>query len=267
MYKKFYYSFLSDTALIAKIQSGEESKEYLWQEFVNRYSKLILKIIWQYDNDHDEVMDKYLWICTKLSVNDFLILKKFKIGTPEKTPKFTTWLVAVVRNLCVDAHRAKHGRRRLPKALLKLPELDRKIFDLYYWKGLTIGEIDLQLNSTVNRTNIPEALERIENSLGVSSDSIKQNIKSNEFVRIDEINLDMLPGVDAEKNFNHVQFERWIENLQTVEKLVVRLKFWEDLSAKEIAEQLELESEQRVYTILKSSIKKLRSIAVKEFIE
>ena len=141
MYRKFLYSYISDNSLIKKLQGEDENSELLWHEFLNRFSKLILKVIWQFESDYDEVMEKYLQICTKLTNGNFSIIRKFKITGDTVSPKFSTWLVTVVRNLCVDLHRAKHGRKRIPKVISRLSETEQEIFRLYYWKGLSIEEI------------------------------------------------------------------------------------------------------------------------------
>ncbi len=264
MYQKLYYSFLSDRDLIRKIQIDFENRDKLWHEFINRFSKLILKIIWQFENDYDAVMDKYLWICGKLCCNDFSVLNKFKIGPHEETPKFTTWLVAVIRNLCVDAHRMHHGRKRIPKALLNLSAVELKIFKLYYWKGYSIEEIDHMFNAdnACEQIDIAGSIERIETLLGGKNALYKEE-KYN-FISMSG-DLDLADRSWEENNDYSIEtFERWIAQLSEDERLIVRLKFWENLSAKVIAQHLEIASEQKVYSILKNSLKKLRSMAEKE---
>ncbi len=148
------------------LNSGK-NKEDLWAEFVRRFSKLLLKVIWQFEKDKDEVMEKYLWIFTKLADNNFSILRKFNHSSNRTPPKFSTWFVAVVRNLCVDAHRSVHGRRRFPKALLNLSAVDRKVFELYFWKGNSVEEIEYKMGQNHNDEHnfVKASLERIENLL------------------------------------------------------------------------------------------------------
>src|SRR3972149_6082881 len=95
MAKKFLYMLLDDLTLLKRLLGDQEKEEELWKEFLRRFTKLILKIIWQFEKDKDRVMDKYLWVCTKLAANNFFILKKFNEESKNKASKFTTWLVAV----------------------------------------------------------------------------------------------------------------------------------------------------------------------------
>ena len=82
-----------------------------WAYFLNKYSKIILKVIRSYTNNYDEVMDKYLFVCNKISENNFSLLKKYNYNDKRKA-KLSTWLTVVVRNLCVDQFRKNHGDRK-----------------------------------------------------------------------------------------------------------------------------------------------------------
>ena len=265
MPKNIFYAFLNDLSLLRKLlqdglneQSGN-NKEELWKEFLHRFTKLILKIIWQVEKDKDRVMDKYLWVCTKLAANNFYILRKFNEGSKDRTPKFTTWLVAVVRNLCIDEHRSTFGRKRLPKALLKLNDTDRKIFELYFRKSYSIDEIENTMSLQEGIVN--ESLERIEELLKSSRESIYVVNKSTEFISLDDLKL--ISESTSADNLDSLEFltEQWIVKLSEEEKIIVRLKFWEDLGVKDIAKILGYKSVQKVYAVLRNALKFLRKEA------
>lgn len=266
MPKKHFYAFLNDLSLLRKLlknaglneQSGN-NREELWKEFLHRFTKLILKIIWQVEKDKDRVMDKYLWVCTKLAANNFFILRKFNEGSKDRTPKFTTWLVVVVRNLCVDEYRSTFGRKRLPKALLKLNDTDRKIFELYFRRSYSIDEIENTMSLQAGIVN--DSLERIEELFKCSRESIYADNRRNEFISLDDVKL--ISESNSAHNLDNLEFltEQWIVKLPEEEKIVVRLKFWEDLRAKDIAKILGYESEQKVYAVLRNAFKFLREKA------
>ena len=55
-----------------------------------------------------------------------------------------------------------------------------------------------------------------------------------------------------------LKWKRGLKTLPANEKLILRLRFWENLSAREIAEILDIEPYVKVYTMINSSLKKLR---------
>jgi len=250
MAKRLLYTSLDDFSLLRKLLSDKKNKEDLWKEFLRRFTKIIMKIAWQYESDRERVMDKYLWVLTKLADNSFAVLGKYNKHPDSKAPKFTTWLVAVISNLCIDEHRSKYGRKRYPKNLLRMSEEDRRVFRLYFWKGYTIEEIENILfisNSTVN-----EILERIEKAFNGPYERDK-NIT---FVTYDELSHSV-KNIVEEEDFA-LLIEQWILKLPPDEGTIVRLKFWEDLSVKDIASITGVENEQKVYALLRKALKSLR---------
>jgi DNA-directed RNA polymerase specialized sigma24 family protein len=228
------------------------------------YSNLFLKIIWQFEKDVDAVMDRYLYVCTRLSANDFAVLRRYRKLDGGDAPQLVHWLAVVVRNLCVDAHRAEHGRRRLPKALLRLPEFERKVFQLYYWNGASTDEIAHQLEQSTNGSPaaVDEVLQRIERALlriPESGNTTPLTIAyDDEVAEMARVDIDE-PSMDIEATI-----DRWLNSLPLEERLVVRFIFWEDLTAKQIARILKIEPEHRVYTILQNALKTLRKHAARD---
>ncbi|HLE32490.1 MAG TPA: hypothetical protein VJB38_07790 [Bacteroidota bacterium] len=156
-----------DQELLARLFSGDKTAQRAWEDFLESYSNLFLKIIWKIEKDRDTVMERYLHVCSKFAEKDFAILRKFKQKHGENPPKFTSWLGAVVRNMIVDSYRSTEGRRRIPKALKGLHDLDRKVFELYYWRGFGPEEIDQELATGMNGSSesISDILERLDTKL------------------------------------------------------------------------------------------------------
>ena len=202
-------------------------------------------------------MERYLAVCSRLAENNFAIIRRYSRAR-ENPPTLATWLGAVVRNMCIDTYRAAHGRHRFPKALLGMSELDRRVFALYYWQGESPEEIQHHIGDSAE--NIAGIMARIEQSLFrplipsvgydvtlVSFEDSLFNPPSNGDA-MDE----MVSGV-----------EDLLDVLKTEEQLVVHMRFWEDMSMREIAELLELPSEHHAFSILRSALEKLRHEAVK----
>src|SRR5688500_11976329 len=59
--------------------------------------------------DEDAVMDRYAFALDQLRRDDCKRLRRY---TADGRGEFTTWLVLVVRRLCLDEHRHRYGRRQ-----------------------------------------------------------------------------------------------------------------------------------------------------------
>lgn len=254
---KFIYRLLDEKSLLERLLSLQSHAE-LWAEFLRRYSNLFFKVIWQHERDHGAAVEKYLYVCTKFAENDFARLRKFRTEYGPRAPKLSTWLVSVTRNLCVDAHRSTHGRRRYPAALLRMSEFERDVFRLCYWEGYSINEIQHMLETRHGSESVSDAMDRIDATIGERPTTQG----SPEFVQFDGDthggHADEIPDVFSDDN------PEWLSVLEEQERLVVRLRFWEDMAAREIGKILNLQSEQKVYAIMHKALEKLRASAANQ---
>ena len=85
------------------------ARDEAWTAFVQANSKLILYVAHSLGGDHDDVMDRYAFVLEQLRRDDFHRLRAYGA---DGRGKFTTWLVVVVRRLCLDHQRVKYGRVR-----------------------------------------------------------------------------------------------------------------------------------------------------------
>jgi DNA-directed RNA polymerase specialized sigma24 family protein len=216
-----FHTLLSERSLLAELLRTGGSPDAAWREFLRRYSKLILKMIWQRDREYEEVMEKYLFVCRKLAENDFAILRRYRARSDSAAPLFTTWLAAVTRNLCVDQHRAAHGRPQLPRAILRLPERDREVFRLFYWKGQSREEVEQRMTNNFGMTpdEVAASLSRLEETLigtshqrHVEPTSIPFNEEKAEFgsVAMDDDATEMLDSL-----------ETWLDQINTSNSCLV----------------------------------------------
>jgi len=84
-----------------------------WGEFVAVHSRLLLHVVRAMTNDRDAAMDAYARVLERLREDD---CRRLRTYVPDGRSRFTTWLVAVVRRLCVDWHRERFGRARVDES-------------------------------------------------------------------------------------------------------------------------------------------------------
>jgi RNA polymerase sigma factor, sigma-70 family len=107
------------------------SPEKAWDAFITRYRPLVFATIQHYARDYDDVMDVFARVCDALREDDMRRVRGY-LDQPDHTARFTTWLVAVVRNITIDWFRSRDGRRRLSAIADKMPELRRQIFNAIF---------------------------------------------------------------------------------------------------------------------------------------
>lgn len=85
------------------------SRDEAWAAFLSAYSTLIMRVARLLGGDEDAVMDRYAFALDQLRRDDCKRLRQY---TTDGRGQFTTWLVLVVRRLCLDEHRHRYGRRQ-----------------------------------------------------------------------------------------------------------------------------------------------------------
>ena len=99
----------------------------------------------------------------------------------------------------------------------------------------------------------------ISDKLNTINDALIRTPKTPEVVKTIVFDESTFPvNNDLEESDPTAEMEKWIEELPVTEKIILRLRFWENLSAREIAEILDIEPYVKVYTMINSSLKKLR---------
>ncbi len=102
-----------------------------WDQFLARYRRLLFAAIRHYARDHDDGMDIFAQLCIRLRADDMRRLR-VRAEDPQPRARFSTWLVAVVRNQAIDWLRQRDGRRPRSAAWQQLPELQRHIVQLVF---------------------------------------------------------------------------------------------------------------------------------------
>jgi RNA polymerase sigma factor (sigma-70 family) len=256
---------MKDSDLLIKLFSEGNKSENAWKAFLQQYSKLILKIIWKFNSDYDQVMNKYLYVCTRLCCDNFKLLHKFKPCPPNHSPKFSCWLAKVVRNLCIDEHRKTFGRKYLPKALINMDSFEKKVFHFYYGLGYGINEIEnMLLAENKGQYSIRQIIANFEDIC--SEKKRPYSFFSRNVVSLVEFNDNIAyktyqdkftdERIDLLENLGYL-----ISTLPPLNRILVQLKYWEGLSGTEIARLLNV-NQRKVYSILSNSIKTLKDRVV-----
>jgi RNA polymerase sigma factor (sigma-70 family) len=88
-----------------------------------------MHVIRSYGVDGDRADDCFLHVCSAFSDDGFRRLRSFR---PDGPAQFRTWLMAVAANLCCDWCRREQGRIRTVRSVSRLPELDREVYRCIY---------------------------------------------------------------------------------------------------------------------------------------
>jgi RNA polymerase sigma factor (sigma-70 family) len=143
-------------SMLSALSSAE--RQLAWCAFLDRYSALIYHVVRSFDRDPDRSGDCFLFICEQLSANDSRRLRKFDLAG---RASFSTWLCAVVRNLCLDWHRKEHGRRRVFGSVARRSAMDQLLFQTVFRRGLSAEEAREELSRRGVELSFAAVEERI----------------------------------------------------------------------------------------------------------
>lgn len=254
------------------IKLFETNKEEAWITFQNQYTDYIFTLIKRNVGGYDEdiVHDTYTYILGKLQENDFR-----RITSYEAKSQFTTFLTKVCQNLIIDFIGKK---RRLPKAIQQLDETHQLLFRLYYLQGLgyeecygimtinhkieisnskfrdIFGEVTMSLSDK----NIWKQVQR--NAVLESLDKEYENGQVREFPDMKLLTPeDELLRREATEEYEVIKrsLSEGRDNLTVEERLVLELKFQQDLPAAEISKVINM-SQRKVYLLIDKICEKLQ---------
>jgi RNA polymerase sigma factor (sigma-70 family) len=197
------------------VADREESREAAWEAFLGRYSLLIRHTAAGLGSEYDLAMDRYAFVLEQLHRDNFRRLRRFQ---PGGSGQFSTWLVVVVRRLCLDHHRRLYGR-----AAPTPPDA---------WRA---GELRKQ------RRRIAHLATDLED-LGALPDTGRASITT-EF---------------SQRERREV-LSRTMAGLEPGDRVLLRLRFEENLTAREIAHRLGYDSQSQVYRRLDTLFSNLRN--------
>lgn len=242
-----------------------------WVLFLDSYSSFLYQTARACTSSEDAAADCYLHICERLARNGFRKLLKFN---PKGTASFATWLRVVARNLCFDWHRSRFGRLRTFKSLQHLSPLELEVYHCRFVHGTTQEETLHHLESRFPGLSLPTISnieEKLQGSLSSRQQWILGNRKRSEFSSVgvadDDLTSDSFEIADARPN-QEAQFAeeekrrslwRNIAKLSPQDRLIVQLRFEQELSLEEVSRLCGLQDAQSVHRRVAAILKKLRS--------
>jgi RNA polymerase sigma factor (sigma-70 family) len=237
-----------------------------WRAFIDQYTPAMLAFIERAGiHDKDEAMELYVLVCERLADDDCARIRRFD---PSKGA-IASWLLVMVRNVMVDWVRSRAGRRRLFKSIQALPRLEQRVFELFYWENAMPGEMVDRLAGeefgSPSLAAVLESLERVQQALTERQrgELLAMTSRGAAAVSLDAPTDDETQAIDpadpaadveghAEAREADDLIGRALAGLAPEEAAIVRLKYEEGLSLKQIKSALHLETltEQRVREIL-----------------
>jgi RNA polymerase sigma factor (sigma-70 family) len=245
-----------------------------WHQFLQRYSRLVYNVVQRhmFAEDEDDVRSVYVDVLKALFDGE--------IDGYRGESVLSTWLIVFTRHRTYDFIREQRGRYREPKNLDKLSEYDRNVLRWYIVERLPI-EVVFQILDCYGFS--PDAQNLIDSVLKIESVLDRRYLDriDNEF-QADKYNLD---SARALKCFAQLKFEydekagrigitsyleekdadetmtrirEAISALSHEEQQIIYWRFERNWTAKEIAKELRIGGERRVYALIGKTIRKLR---------
>jgi RNA polymerase sigma factor (sigma-70 family) len=244
-----------------------------WGAFLAEHASLVLQVVRLFERDADGVQDCFLFVCERLRRDDLRRIRRFREGG---AASFPTWLRAVVRRLCLDWRRHRFGRFRLPRAIARLPELDQEAFRCIHLRHLSENETLHGLRAlwpSLTRDELGDALARVARSLkGLQSWLLlvrRPRLQSLSEAPTDDDQGDggaglVDPTADPERDAaNHELVEALanaLDRLPPPARLLVRLRYGQELSLEAIARLTGLSGVSQVERQLHGALEELRAM-------
>ena len=228
-------------------QLSTAAAEKAWKEFLEDYGSLILCVVRRYERDDDRVSDCFVYICEALSKDEFRRLRRFQ---PDGPAQFKTWLGVVITNLCVDWRRKKFGRTRPFRAITKLPALDQLDFRCMFERGMTLQGCWHALRSQfpdLSEERLADVIAHLHSILTsrqhwllsirkIKVMSLSEQPSSDETpVSRDPEDPGPGPEILVQLDEERTTLLRAMSHLTSFQRVLLRLRYQDDLTLKEIA--------------------------------
>lgn len=200
--------------LIAQLQRGDA--EEAWSAFVHTFASTILRAVSSCEREHEDRAEAFVFVFEHLHRDQSRRLRKFQ---PQGPASFTTWLHAVVRNLCRDWRRKRYGR---------LPA------------GESVGEAGMLAAAQ------PSPRDGVQSS---DSDRMEQEPRD----------PGPSPEEQAQGRENLLALGRALPSLTKEQRLALRLRVEEDLTFQEISTIMALKNAQAADRLVREAVQVLRS--------
>jgi RNA polymerase sigma factor (sigma-70 family) len=257
--------------LLEALQSDQ--KDLAWESFLTTYSELIYGVIKTFAHNPDQSSDCFLFVCTKLADKNYRRLRAFR---PDGRARFSTWLRAVVRNLCLDWHRSVFGRRQLFRFVASRSTLDQEIFEAAFQRCAKLHDIwnDLtQKGFDLSYSEVQERVEELRNLMSFRQlwllSASKMPIESLDLSEESSPRIEVIdPLPDPERmailKETRTGLARALRVVDPSDRLLLRLRYLEGLGLVEVARLVGLKDAQTADRRIREAIEHLREKIDKE---
>ena len=257
--------------LLEALQSDD--KEGAWSTFLTNYSELIYGVIKTFTQNPDHAGDCFLFVCAKLADKDYRRLRAFR---PDGKARFSTWLRAVVRNLCLDWHRSVFGRPQVFRFVASRSALDQEIFQAAFRRGANAYEIWHGLSQkgwNVSYSDIERRLNELRNLMSARQlwllSATRVPVESLDTEQEHSPGLEVIdPSPDPETvaifQEGQTVLARAFRRIDPSDRLLLRLRFLEGLGLLEVARLVGLKDAQTADRRIREAINRLREKLSKE---
>lgn len=251
--------------MLSGLSSAE--RESAWCAFLDRYSGLIYHVVGSFDHDPDRKGNCFLFVCEQLAARDFRRLQKFDQGG---RATFSTWLCAVVRNLCLDWHRKENGRYRVFGSVARRNATDQLLFEVLFRQGFSTEEARQELSRRGVELSFVAVEERIcelrrclssrQLWLLSSGKAVLRSLEGEEEGSYIVDPPDPAPDPEAlvALRETHRQVSVALASLTESDRLLVRLRYQEGLTLQQVAKLVGLRDAQTADRRLRDIIDNLR---------
>lgn len=241
-------------------------RESAWCAFLERYSGLIYHVVRSFDRDPDNSGNCFLFVCEKLSANEFRRLRKFD---QSGRASFSTWLLAVVRNLCLDWLRKEHGRHRIFGSVARRSTMEQLLFDCVFRRGFSAEEAREELGRRGFEMTFSAVEERIcdlrrclssrQLWLLSSGKTVLDSIDSeNEGTYVEPADPAPDPEALVALRETHQHVSTAVSSLSESDRLLIRLRYHQGLTLEQVATLVGLKDAQTADRRLRDIIEALR---------
>jgi len=213
--------------LRALLEARGDDSHGAWDAFAARFSPLMLHIARSVMGKYDGAMDAYTYILERLRRDDCQALRVYE---PDGRSQFTTWLAVVSRRICVDYYRQAYGR---PRSEETTSDAHKRRLEMQHAARRRL--VDFAWSSV--------DLAHVIDHKGRSPDS---NIRESQL---------------------HAALDAAVLELGAEDRLLLKLRFTDELSAAAIARVLAMPSQFHVYRRLRSVCDSLRSALAQRGVE
>lgn len=218
-----------------------------WKAFLGAYGTRMMHVVRQYENDALRAEDCFVFACESLCEDGFRRLRQFDLG---RGVPFQAWLDSVVSNLCIDWYRREHGRNRPASVVATLPELERLVYQYKFEAGMSLESCFQTLRArfpNLTRGQMSAAIGQVH-ALLTPRQRWRLTFRKRRSTSFDTTRTadgtpgcgelaDPRPGPEAvaERDQQRKRLLAALAQLPAEDRLLLRLRFQEDLPLREVA--------------------------------